>query len=75
MSDGQESESYADKVKRPGVQPYEFHQIKAIADANSPVSADELSWQKCLEIVIDAYVPGSEREVSDTNKRLNAESE
>lgn len=75
MSGEQETEEYARRVKRPGVEPLTFHEIKAIADANTPVSADEISWQKCLEIVMEEYVPGRERETSVANKRVRAERE
>lgn len=75
MTDEQDDGENERIVKRPNVSAKKFHQIKTIADGNVAISADELSWEKCLEIVIDEYVPGQDKKLSQVHKRLRAERE
>lgn len=60
MAEDETEEINASELKRPAVTLQTYTQIKALADENMAISADDVGWEKCLEVVIDAYVPGHE---------------
>jgi hypothetical protein len=62
MESDEEDKKVGNELKRPAISNYTYTRIKAIADSNMAISADDVGWEKCLEVVIDEYVPGHEDE-------------
>lgn len=71
MADNNDGGGSDIKDKRPAIGPKTFFQIEEIAAANTPISVSELSWEKCVQVVIDEYVPDSDRKQRKVTKRLN----
>lgn len=68
MSEGDDERIRADDLKRPAVSAKNYAQIRAIAQQNMAFDAKSVGWDKCLETVIQEYVPGTDRETSPHTK-------